>query len=330
VWSVVFESGLTLIVLGVVVLLFAAYQLWGTGVAEARSQHRLARQFSGQLSGQVPTTAPTKATPITTTPTTAIPVTTTAPAVPLPAPGAVIQEGQAVGKIEIPRISVSQYFVQGVGDNDLREGPGHYPGTPYPGEAGNAAIAGHRTTFGAPFYRLNDLSPGDQIITTTRAGRFVYLVDKVLTVRPSQTEILNATPDNRLTLTTCNPRFSAAQRLVVVASLQNPVVAPRAPQVVPAHGSQSSTGEEVTLGSNGTTGAGRPAAVASPALSGSSDAWPPTIAWAAAFVALWVLTRIGFRKWRPRWAFLAAGIPLCLIVLWPLFESVTRILPSNI
>jgi sortase A len=328
VWSVVFESGLTLIVLGVVVLLFAAYQLWGTGVAEARSQHRLARQFNSALTG--PTTTPTTGTPTTPAPTTTVRVTTTtAPAVPLPALGTVIPEGQAVGKIEIPRISVSQYFVQGVGDTDLQEGPGHYPGTPYPGEAGNAAIAGHRTTFGAPFYRLNELSPGDQIITTTRAGRFVYVVKLVTTVRPNQTEILNATRDNRLTLTTCNPRFSATQRLIVVASLQNPVVAPAAPQIVPSHSSSSSEG--VTVGANGATGsASHPASVASAALSGSSDAWPPTIAWAALFVGLWVLTRVGFKKWRPRWAFLAVGIPLCLIVLWPLFESLTRILPGNI
>lgn len=334
-WAVVLETGLTLIMLGVVVMLFAAYQLWGTGIAEARSQHRLAGDFSRSLAQPAPTTVP-KTRPATTTdsdPSTVGTAATTTPAgVGLHSPGPPILEGQAIGWLDIPKIGVHQIFVQGYADRDLEEGPGHYPGTPYPGEAGNAAIAGHRTTFGAPFYNLNELNPGDQIIATTRAGRFVYLVDKVLIVRPNQTEILNQTPDNRLTLTTCHPRFLSYQRLIVVASLQpDTAVAPPAAQVVPStKGGGSETVTSTPPKGTGTAPTTGTRITVSPALSGTRDAWPPTILWGALFAGLWVLSRVGFYKWRPRWAFVAAGIPLCLVVLWPFFENVARLLPANI
>jgi len=332
---------MTLIMLGVVVLLFAAYQLWGTGVAEAQSQHRLAKDFNTSLTKTAPKTTPT------TTPRTSTPPTTKAPdsstvappatipgGVPLPSTGAAIPEGQAVGWIDIPKIGVHQIFVQGVADNDLQEGPGHYPGTPYPGEPGNAAIAGHRTTYGAPFFRLNELSPGDQIITTTHAGRFVYIVKLVEVIRPNQTEVLNATHDNRLTLTTCHPRYLSYQRLIVVSALQpNTVTAPPAAQIVPAQTTKSSSsGEDVVVtpptSHNGQATGAR--ITASPALNGTGDAWLPTILWGLLFAGLWSLSRVGFKKWRPRWAFLAAGLPLCLVVLWPFFENVSRLLPSNL
>ena len=318
-WGLVAEFGITLITLGVVVLLFAGYQLWGTGFTEARSQRRLKHDFAAATRGsRAPTTTATLtvATRGSLAPTTA--TVGPGPSAALPAPGAPIAEGEVVGLLEIPKIGVNVAMVQGVNDPDLRRGPGHYPGTPFPGEAGNASIAGHRTTYGAPFFRLNELQPGDQILATTRAGKFLYVVSASQVVAPSHSEVLNATFDNRLTLTTCNPRYSASQRLIVVAALMS-VAAPAQPQVVPT--TPSTTG-------GGLANADTPV-VANAALSGDHGAWPTTIAWAVALLALWVATRIVARRWRP-WPSFGVGVPVCLAAMWMLFENVARLLPGNI
>jgi sortase A len=114
---------------------------------------------------------------------------------------------------------VDEIVVSGVGVGELRNGPGHYPQTPLPGELGNAALAGHRTTYGAPFYDIDSLIPGDEIIATTYAGRFVYRVTGATVVEPSDVSVLAAVPDYRLTLTTCHPKYTARKRLVVTAEL---------------------------------------------------------------------------------------------------------------
>lgn len=124
-----------------------------------------------------------------------------------------------MARVRIPRIGVDKIVVEGVGTEDLKRGPGHYPGTPLPGQLGNAAIAGHRTTYGAPFGDLDELVEGDAIIVETLAGSFRYLVETSIVVSPDQTEVLDPTPTAHLTLTTCHPRFSARQRLVVRAAL---------------------------------------------------------------------------------------------------------------
>ena len=99
------------------------------------------------------------------------------------------------------------------------QGPGHYTGTPLPGQVGNAAIAGHRTTYGHPFYNLDSVKVGDPIVLTTLQGIFVYDATKSVVVSPSDTTVLDNVIANQLTLTTCNPRFSASTRLVVQATL---------------------------------------------------------------------------------------------------------------
>jgi sortase A len=109
--------------------------------------------------------------------------------------------------------------VQGVEVPDLRKGPGHYPDSPMPGQLGNAAIAGHRTTYGAPFNRIDELVAGDEITIVTLAGTFHYHVTGQLVVSPKDVYVLDQTPTATLTLTTCNPKFSARQRLVVQAAL---------------------------------------------------------------------------------------------------------------
>ena len=100
------------------------------------------------------------------------PTTTAAPSTAPPPPA----EGNGLARLEIPKIGVDKIVVEGVGVEDLRKGPGHYPGTALPGVVGNVAIAGHRTTYGAPFGDIDKLKPGDEIILTTVTGRYVYNV----------------------------------------------------------------------------------------------------------------------------------------------------------
>ncbi len=123
----------------------------------------------------------------------------------------------AVAHIEIPAIDVDAYVLEGTDAKTLDQGPGHYPGTPLPGQPGNAAIAGHRTMYGHVFHDLDKLTEGDRIITGTADAVTTYEVIEILVVDDSQTEVVAPTEDERLTLTTCHPIGSAAQRLVVVA-----------------------------------------------------------------------------------------------------------------
>lgn len=132
--------------------------------------------------------------------------------------GIVLPEG-VVARLEIPAIGVQAFVVEGTDKPQLAKGPGHYPGTPLPGESGNASIAGHRTMHGHVFHDLHLLQPGDLIRTATTARTAVYRVTEVRVVSPRDTQVAGATDDDRLTLTTCNPIGSAAERLVVVAEL---------------------------------------------------------------------------------------------------------------
>jgi LPXTG-site transpeptidase (sortase) family protein len=125
--------------------------------------------------------------------------------------------GRAVGFISIDVISVDVAFVEGVSSGDLATGPGHYPQTPLPGQGGNTVIAGHRTTHGAPFWSLDVLRPGDLIGLQTRRGRFVYRVTWKSVLPQDAWGPTELAPGPALTLTTCWPRFSSKQRLVVQA-----------------------------------------------------------------------------------------------------------------
>ena len=120
-------------------------------------------------------------------------------------------------------------MVQGTAEGDLARAPGHYVGTAMPGQAGNVAIAGHRTTYGAPFNDLNNLAPGDPVFLTPERRhqtRSTASPGAPVAVAPSDVAVLNYFGDNRLTLTTCNPRFSSSQRLVVVALLRSALGTP--------------------------------------------------------------------------------------------------------
>jgi sortase A len=195
---------------GIVVILFVAWQLWGTSISQHHDQHQLQSAFEASVHAH-------RAKP--TTPATSGPVLISADkAVPVPA------EGSVVAQLQIPAIGLSEYVVSGTAEGDLARGPGHYIGTAAPGQAGNVAIAGHRTTNGAPFNRLGQLAIGDQIYLTTTSGeRLTYLVSQIpLAVSPGDVSVLDNYGDNRITLTTCNPEFSSSQRLIVVGELKQP------------------------------------------------------------------------------------------------------------
>ena len=138
--------------------------------AAREEQGKLEDQFDAALAQEAASTTSTSSTTTTTTlPGTAPGSTTTTTTLP-PAPPP--PEGDAVARIQIPKIGVDSIVVNGVSRDDLRKGPGHYPDTPMPGQFGNAAIAGHRTTYGAPFGDLDQLNPGDLIQVRTLQGNF--------------------------------------------------------------------------------------------------------------------------------------------------------------
>ncbi len=292
-------AGTALRNLGILLLLFVAFQLWGTSALEHRDQAKLRHSFQIALasqsgSGTVPVTGGGDPSTVTTPSTVVVP-----PAAP---------SGAAVAVIKIPKIGVEQAVVEGTGVSDLRKGPGHYRNTPLPGQPGNAAIAGHRTTYGAPFNRIDELAPGDPILVSTLQGNFKYIVSEApVPVSPSKNDVLFNKNDNRLTLTTCHPKYSAAKRLIVVAKL--------APRETPAPAVKIASTPKAKVVADADTG-------------GDAGALFPALFWAAlcglAYGAMVLLSR----RWVRR-AALLLGTPVVLALLFPFFEQLSRLLPAN-
>jgi sortase A len=141
------------------------------------------------------------------------------------------QTGDPLGRIAIPQIGADFVVVQGTDSASLRKGPGHYPSTTFPGLSGTVAIAGHRTTYLAPFRRVDDLRHGDLIVLTMPYGRFMYLVERTQIVKPTALWVTRDVGYQRLVLSACNPLYSAAQRIIVFARLAR--VVPRGAAVGP-------------------------------------------------------------------------------------------------
>ena len=127
--------------------------------------------------------------------------------------------GDPIGRIRIPEVDLSKVIVEGTDGGSLRKGPGHYPETPLPGVRGTVAVAGHRTTYGAPFRDLDKLEERDEIVVEMPYGRFVYAVEREQIVEPSATWVTRRVDHDRLVLTACHPKYSAAQRIVIFARL---------------------------------------------------------------------------------------------------------------
>ena len=294
--------GRVMVTVGAVVLLFVVYQLWGTGLREAQAQSDLTEAFSGALAAEAdePQQVPAgDARPET---------------VPLAPPA-----GEAIAIIRIPKIGVEKAVVEGVAISDLRKGPGHYPDTPLPGQGGNSGIAGHRTTYGAPFFELDQLVAGDEILVRTIHDELRYVVDRTLVVRPDQVEVLDPTEESRLTLTTCHPRYSARERLIVSAVLVEEPVAPAEVEASPPAEVEASPPAEATPQED-LDGAG---------LEGDPAARVPALLWGALAALAWIATTQSARRWR-RVPSYVLGLPVVLVVLFLCFEQVGRLFPASI
>jgi sortase A len=184
--------GLLLVAGGVLLVGYVAYQYWGTSWIASRAQHRLRNEITQKGFQDYQVGDGESLTPV---------------------------PRGALGFIKIPRLNLDMVFIEGVDPGDLKLGPGHYPTTALPGQGGNVGIAGHRTTYLHPFWALNELKKGDLITLETRKGVYVYKVRWLKVIVPTDVAVLAPTPIPSLTLTTCNPRFSASQRLVVRAVL---------------------------------------------------------------------------------------------------------------
>jgi LPXTG-site transpeptidase (sortase) family protein len=202
-------------IIGAFIILFVGWQLWGTSIAQAHDQNQLKTQFDNGLKTHKPPT----------------PAAGRGALIPASTHFGTPADGSVVAHIQIPAIGVDQYVVSGTTATDLSRGPGLYVGTALPGQAGNVGIAGHRTTHGAPFNRLGDLKPGDKIVLTTTWGEHLtYVVSGIpVAVSPNDVAVLNYFGDNRITLTTCTPEYSSAQRLIAVGKLEDHTTAPLPP-----------------------------------------------------------------------------------------------------
>ena len=129
--------------------------------------------------------------------------------------------GTPLGKIIIPSIGMNVIMVEGTGTGDLREGPGHWPETPFPGQGGNFVVSGHRTTYGAPFLKLNKVKEGDEIDLVLPYGVARYTVTRVVIVLPTQVEEVAQLGKEQVSLAACHPIYSAKQRIVVQGDLSS-------------------------------------------------------------------------------------------------------------
>ncbi len=226
--------GRVLISVGVLMFAFVGYQLYGTGIQTAQAQNRLENEFEdllattggGATNGTGGTATPTTTPAVPETVPATVPTSTEpAPSTPSTVPAARLTpppQGDPLAKLTIPSIDLEKIVIEGVRTSDLEDGPGHFPETPLPGQYGNAAIAGHRTTHGQPFNRIDELQVGDEVIVETVVGRFTYLVTGQIIVSPNDYQQVIPTTDPTvatLTLTSCHPKFSAKQRIVVTAVL---------------------------------------------------------------------------------------------------------------
>jgi sortase A len=131
--------------------------------------------------------------------------------------------GDAIGRLKVPRLDADLVMVKGADPSDLRRGPGTLDQTPLPGVGGTTAIAGHRTTYGAPFRHVDELEPGDRITVEMPYATFTYRVQRTRIVAPDAVKVLRDVGYDRLVLSACHPLFSAAQRIVVVSRLTSVV-----------------------------------------------------------------------------------------------------------
>lgn len=268
-------AGRTLIASGLLLLSFVAYQLWGTSISESRAQSSMAGSFRSQ-----------------------------APGVP--------QYGGTVGKISIPSIGVDKWIIAGIDNESLKRGPGLFPGSPLPGQYGNVAIAGHRTTYGAPFGRINEIREGDEISIATKTVVYTYVVDgPPRIIDKYDVSVIKSTDKNtaQLTLVSCHPKWTSYKRIIVTATL-SATTTPGAPTYFTSDGSVAET---------------LPAGWFHDA-----EAWPSVIALAWLLVAIVIVARIIGRRTSRRLPTYPVAAVIFVITLFFFFENLTRLLPANL
>lgn len=197
---VAWVSGEVMVTLGVVCLLLVSYELWITGLFASATQSALHQSLSRRWAAAAVGPAPNG-----------------------PPPPLALGSGIAILRIPLFGPSYDPVIVQGVGDAQLSRGPGHYPGTALPGQIGNFVVSGHRTTWGHWFYSINNLRPGSVIGVETQRHWYIYRVTSQEIVTPTDLAVVAPVADHpgitptqaEITLTTCNPLFSASQRLIV-------------------------------------------------------------------------------------------------------------------
>jgi sortase A len=183
--------GLVFIAAALAVGGYAWWLFWGTGLTTRAAQEDLRPTFETRVATTAPEEAPPRVANV---------------------------PGSAVAILRIPAIDLDYVVVEGTDTESLKRGPGHYVETAYPWEeSGRVGIAGHRTTYGAPFWSIDELEVGDRITLATEYGIFDYRVSGSRIIEPSDGSVLAPTRRPTLVLTTCHPRFSAAERLIVFA-----------------------------------------------------------------------------------------------------------------
>jgi sortase A len=359
-------------VVGVLMFGFVAYQLWGTGIEFRQHQNELERQFSRQqeaLTDSPVTASPSSAdedsddgaTPATPSEpaesepggsTDDSPVTTTAASL-----WPTIELGDVLAQIEIPKLSKRVFAVAGIRTEDLKQGLGHYPDTPLPGQFGNVAFAGHRTTYGAPLFSVDELVAGDEIVVTTITNqRYVYkMVGEARIVSPRDYGVIrDADPTKAsLTLTSCHPRYSAKKRIVVHAELDTTQSGPvqfatpfygqtvdQSALLIDPDGEPDSS---VVTDPDGSGVREGPVAVqidAPPVYEGAealsrgwfhdSAAWPQIGVWAGALTALVLAAYLLNRRLRRYWPGIVLAAMPFLIGLYFFYQNVNRLLPPDL
>lgn len=312
--------GRVLLATGVLVLAFVAYQLWGTGLHEAQAQNELSEEFEALLAAAPTTSATTEPAEPTG------PTSTLAPEI-APTQDLDVAVGDPIGRMRIPELNVDKIVVEGVPLAELDRAPGHYPQTAYPGQLGNPSFAGHRTTYGAPFFNIDKLKPGDEIHITTLQGEFTYRMLWSKIVQPEEMWVLDPDPEHpaTLTLTACHPRLDLSQRYIVRAELVGKPV-PRLPGQDAAMKEYAETSDALA---DGVTAASHP------------GAWPQVLLWGAICAAIWLGVWFLSRRWRraehrlpPRWIRAVVpyvvGVPVFSVALFFAFENLANIVPAGL
>jgi sortase A len=296
-WSaVVGFIGKAMITVGLLMLGFVVYQLWGTGIKTQQAQRELAKEYAQLVSSSPEETNDGEQPPSM-----------------LPGP---INRGDVIGRIVIPNIDVDNWVVAGATMDQLERGPGLFANTALPGQLGNSAIAGHRTSYGAPFSRIDQLDPGDDITVVTPRGSYTYAVTDTKIVPATAVEVLDTVDPDKATLTlvSCHPKWTSRDRIVIFADL------------VSSDGAEPM--EATPLITN------NPQAELESFESGwftDKGGIPHTFFWALLLGALWIIASLSVKRGKAKWfvAYPVAAVPF-VFALYFFYVNLSRLLPPGV